>query len=220
MYIMSEKECQLKKQCVTNKAIQRAPVKSATVAGIQGNLVYTPSTTRTRITEGVTSEDIYEGNKMVIRGLYSGNTVGGSSPSAATKKVSKAANKALGAGGKKYYIAGHLLNQRMGGRGDLQDNITALSYSSNGMHYSNIEKDVIDEIENDNIVLYEVNVTQRNLNESGNNVTVDGMASKMIAQYSLLDDTLGRNPNDATHYRLKRRVDFELKREGSTATVT
>ncbi len=61
-------------------------------------------------------------------------------------------------GGKRLYVEGHLLNNKLGGLGSRQDNLTPLSYSSNRNHWAAIEgplQQIMAE-EDDPMVYYEV----------------------------------------------------------------
>jgi hypothetical protein len=60
--------------------------------------------------------------------------------------------------GKRLYVEGHLLNNKLGGLGSRQDNLTPLSYSSNRNHWATIEGPLqnIMATEEDPLVYYEV----------------------------------------------------------------
>jgi hypothetical protein len=55
-----------------------------------------------------------------------------------------------------YYILGHLLNENLGGPGNLWGNITPLSRKGNAQHVSKVEKQVKAEVAKSKIVRYEV----------------------------------------------------------------
>ena len=55
-----------------------------------------------------------------------------------------------------YYILGHLLNEQLGGPGNLWDNITPLSRKGNAQHVTQVESFVKDEVSKSKIVRYEV----------------------------------------------------------------
>ncbi|MBD2872760.1 DUF4157 domain-containing protein [Paenibacillus sp. IB182493] len=70
----------------------------------------------------------------------------GTSPSHANAKARVSAFKALSG---KSYISGHLMNEKLGGPGDDQRNLTAISGTANTLQSSNIEKFVRDPVNED-----------------------------------------------------------------------
>jgi len=62
--------------------------------------------------------------------------------------------------GRRLYIKGHLLNQRLGGPGDLLENITPFTYSANSSHEKQVESDLKDLIKKNSgkMAHYEVHV--------------------------------------------------------------
>lgn len=66
------------------------------------------------------------------------NEVGNDSPPKANvMKISQALDEELGG---QYFIAGHLMNAELGGKGDEQQNISAFTRSANSQHHSKFEK--------------------------------------------------------------------------------
>jgi len=102
--------------------------------------------------------------------------------------------------GKRLYVEGHLLNNKLGGLGSRQDNLTPLSYSSNRMHWATVEGPLqrIMADEEDPMAYYEVVV---NYPGTANSVTppvtpAEGeLAESLTVKWQRLKRKAG-NPNE------------------------
>lgn len=48
--------------------------------------------------------------------------------------------------GRRLYVLGHLLNQRLGGTGDTSANLTPISFSMNSRHFSHVESNIVEKV--------------------------------------------------------------------------
>jgi hypothetical protein len=97
------------------------------------------------------------GTSMRVEPLTSKHK-GGSAPSSSPGVWDKVAPGVLKRDGKGLYVRGHLLNRRLGGPGTDQ-NLTPITYSANGTHFTSVERDIVDLVNSKKgIVHYEVEV--------------------------------------------------------------
>lgn len=124
-----------------------------------------------------------EGTKMTANVLGPDHKLGSEPQSGAGKIWNERRNKLSQEAGKKY-IAGHLLNNNLGGPGDDPRNLTAIPATVNTTQSSNIEEEVKDYVNNKhNFAFYEVKVDYSKDN-AGNKYWY---ASKLTSSWSLLD---------------------------------
>lgn len=77
-----------------------------------------------------------EADEVTIKSVNPAHTGGGSHPSNLTRQISRACTTLFG----ERFIAGHMFNERLGGPGNLDSNITAFSHINNMAHHRLIEK--------------------------------------------------------------------------------
>jgi hypothetical protein len=100
------------------------------------------------------------GSMMTAHPLASDNLGKGSAPSQADNFPPIWAEIIKKREGKRLYIKGHLLNNKLGGSGTALENITPLTYSANGLHFARVESQLQDIVTEDSkrMVHYEVHV--------------------------------------------------------------
>ncbi|HSE15983.1 MAG TPA: hypothetical protein VLB46_02960 [Pyrinomonadaceae bacterium] len=99
------------------------------------------------------------GSGMVILSLKKGKK--GSDPTVSNKRfedlnIRRYGNVTTASKETSYYILGHLLNNKLGGPGNIWGNITPLSRKGNAQHVTQVETAVKNEVESSKIVRYEV----------------------------------------------------------------
>ncbi|CAB3668123.1 eCIS core domain-containing protein [Trinickia soli] len=117
----------------------------------------------------------------------------GSGPSNA-KADARVKTLQAAAGGKESYIAGHLLNDHLGGPGDLEANLTPIPSKANSQMSTAIEKPAKKVVNDEHgWVRYEVAVTHAH--DAGSGLNYPSLINAKMAVYDV-DDTL-KNPTSA-----------------------
>jgi hypothetical protein len=190
------------------------------IPGFGGNMAphRIPTTTNTEIhNAGGGGTNVTEGSTMTSYPISTRSNAGGSETTDAVRQVSRAATVLYG----KKYIAGHLLNNHLGGPGNLLDNITAISSKSNSQHHAGIEKELKQDVANGYIAYYHVDCSERAGYLPGNPaqgiVGTKGMAKSMAASYSLL--RVNGNPGNPGDYQPARYLSLNLDPGGVNQTA-
>ncbi len=109
----------------------------------------------------------------------------GSEPTEGVRTISKNLDKVFPATG--HWVAGHMLNEHLGGPGNDQKNITALSTAANHMHETSIERLAKKLVEDGNTILYWTRITEREtFRNPRSNAKVSNLASKLQGGYQVL----------------------------------
>ncbi|MFT6502024.1 MAG: hypothetical protein ACJASQ_002149 [Crocinitomicaceae bacterium] len=163
------------------------------------------STNNTIVTEGGVASSHVEGNSSYVLGLNRNNIAGGSPTNANVRSVSQAATRLFG----KKYIAGHLLNNHLGGPGTDRKNITAFTSRSNSLHLHAIEKLVKKDVIKEGLTAeYSVRVIGRSNIVKDSNNKINGLADNLYCTYGLL--AAGGNPASKADYIQQQTINIKL----------
>ncbi|HWN70016.1 MAG TPA: hypothetical protein VNM90_20390, partial [Haliangium sp.] len=104
----------------------------------------------------------------------------GSRTESPVRPISQAATAVF----KQSFIAGHMLNHHLGGPGDEQDNITAITSQQNAFHKNWLENPAKTEVnENKNTIDYCTVITHRADFRKGGKVVAKNLASRLVGGY-------------------------------------
>jgi hypothetical protein len=147
------------------------------------NLVHEKSDKYTRLWEGMVPTDFVEADRMSAWPITIDQWATGSRTNNSVRHTSRHASRVFG----RRFVAGHLLNNWLGGTGEDYKNITAFTSRSNSKHFHGIEKEIKQRIHhNKEAIAYRVEIARPARFDGNKLLGIENIAGELHAAYAVL----------------------------------